>query len=235
MKRLALMAASAVLAGGLALSAAPGTMAQPINCTAHVLDATAAQEVKTDVVQRATDNLRRVVPSADVYVQAYEQIPGGSVETFWQLGQEQCANWRAESGNRPKDNVFVVVYGRDVDDLGFFYGYGFMPVVYNKHDEVMKAVRSHLGPAWSQVNSDFVTTAMTEPLRQTSVLATKVPWHYYSEESGVYTPPTYVEPSGYEPTDWKATFRVIGYVVGGFLAAGLLLWLVSPLIRRSVE
>jgi hypothetical protein len=194
MKRFMRVLASAVLSIGVVLSAAPSAQAQQpvINCSAHMLDATAQQGIDIAYVNRHVDMFKSRVPTTKIYVQAYEQMPGGSADAFWKMAKQQCANWLDPSGTRVKDNIFVVVYGHNVDSVGLFHGYNLDITMAYEDLSIANGVASNLGPERSQVNPDYVSQALVQSLLSMRFYVQQS--HWFSK--GAYHPPAYADTGG---------------------------------------
>ena len=219
-KALALAVAAALLL------VVPTAQAQPIDCSSHVLDATASGGIATAQVSKQVAMLQDIYPDVNVYAQAYEHLPGGSMSAFKDLAR-QCGNWRSKSSDRFHDNLLVVVYGRDVDRVGMIYGHGLDSAVEQRElDEIMNAVNSSLGSNLSHVNPDYATTAIVDALRGTqSMLADHLSmqsklWH---TNITVFEPEPYVDPnSTHEDPDPRQIAMIMFYIVlGSALVFGL--------------
>jgi hypothetical protein len=233
MKRLILLLVATVMSVGLLLSGTPGAQAQPIDCSTHVLDATVRQGIYKAGVERQVNSLRAVDPTADVYVQAYEQLPGGTPDAFWALAQQQCANWFDASGTRVKDNVLVVVYGHDIDDVGLYAGNDLELGFRQYRESTMNGMHSNLGPnAPSSVNPDYVTEALTEAVRATELYVRQS--LFFDKVEGVYHPPVYFDPNAsHKQTGPRELAGIMIGVVAFFTLVGLVAWGLQAAVRRS--
>lgn len=237
MKRFVRLFAAAVLSFGAAISLATSAQAQDINCSAHVLDATAAQGVSTDQIERQIVLLQEEYPRAEVYAHAYEQLPGGTVTAFQAKAKQQCGNWFDTSGERLRDNVMVVVYGHDTDKVGVLYGYHFESVVTALELEyIMNGVNSSLGPDKSQVNPDYVTSAIKDALRSTE-------WQIdgysndraklYQKPLTPYDPPPFQDANDFHEDPHAGQLAaVIAAVIVGALALGVVFSAVGNFAKR---
>jgi hypothetical protein len=219
---------------GVTLSGAAVAQADPIDCQAHFLDATAASGIDANFVNYAVGRLKEVAPTADVYVQAYQQTPGGSPDAFWELGKQQCANWLDPSGTRVGDNMVMVVYGSDVDDIGLYYGYNFDTLTMSQMETVMTGIRAKLGPNASQVNPNYTAEALYQALSDTRYHLMES--RHFSHADGMYHPPVYVDPNSYHK-DFSPVELVKWIVLtgAGSAAFGLVCWApsgVARLLRR---
>lgn len=214
MKRLMRLVIAAVLPIGMLLFGAASAQAQPVDCTTHVLDATVRQGIDKDFIARQIDALHKVAPTADVYVQAYEQLPVGYTDGFWQL----CPNWRNASGDHVKEDLVLVVYGRDLDQVNVYYGQYYNEAIAPYSSEMMKVSTAHLGPERSQVNSGFLTSALVEPLISTPFYL-KLSAHY-SAADGTYHVPSINADTGLQK-DTAGLIKVLVIVILGFALLGV--------------
>lgn len=97
-------------AGLIALGAAPMASADTITCNGAVVDTTNAHVLDTSKVEQSIKGANAY--GADVYVRAFQNMPGGNADAFWKMGLQQCSNWRSPDGNA-KPNVILVVFGMD--------------------------------------------------------------------------------------------------------------------------
>lgn len=227
MKRLVRLVIAAVLPIGMLLFGAASAQAQPIDCTTHVLDATARQGVDTDFINRQITTLHKVAPTADVYVQAYEQLPSGYADEFWQL----CPNWRNASGDYPKEDLMLVVYGRDVDQVSVYYGQYFDEAIAPYRTGMMSMSNVNLGPDKSQVDSSFLTSALIEPLISTPFYL-KLSAHY-SAADGTYHLPSITTDTGTQE-DTADLIRVIVIVIIGFSLLGVIAMPLERAINKRI-
>lgn len=230
MKRFVQLLAAVALSIGAALFGASSAHAQPIDCFTHVLDATEGQRLGKDikVVSKAVESMKAMYPTADIYVQAYEYLPGGNIEGFWQVAQ-QCENWSAEASDYPRYNVFVVVYGHNVDQLGIFYGNGFeagsTPSI---RTHILTDASRGLGPETSQIDPAYIASALRDAVAMNSYYLENAPYFH----DGIYSPPTEIGITGHEDNDPTQIAGIIFCVVLGFIVVGIVLSFVEPPIRR---
>jgi hypothetical protein len=226
MKRFMKWFAAAVLPVAIALSIAPSAQAQESDCATHVLDATAARGISTDQIERQIGMLQESYPGANVYVRAYEQMPGGSSEVFLSQALAECPSWRSESGDRLADNTMIVVYGHDVDQISVLYGYHFRSVIsYRDHEYMINGISAGIGPTKSFVDPNYTTSAIVDALRATQshvVGYNRDLAKLYGKEVKAYAPAPYVDPNSFaEESDPKDVAGVAALVVVSFLAFGL--------------
>jgi hypothetical protein len=236
MKRLKYLAVAGVVSVMAMMGVTPSAYAgQPtINCDAHVFDATASQGIYKDGLQHQINEMTKVHPAAtgNIYAQAYEYMPGGSVEGFWELAKLECANWFADGSERPKSELLVVAYGRDIDQVSVNYGSDFQVAV-GPHNGVilMNGVNSSLGPQYSQVDPNYITSALSDALRSMRVFVES--GHYFDKKAGIYKPPAYVDPmAGYEPPNWGEVAGMVALTIVGFVIFGLFCWGAQVFFRR---
>ena len=230
MKRFVQLLAAVALSIGAALFGASSAHAQPIDCSAHLLDKTNAQGIWFDTLQPSIKKLQKVYADADVYIQAYEHFPGGGTASEFVELSKQCSNWYAPGSNVPRYNVIVIAYSRGIDDIDVQRGNAFgLTMNYYQLENSMKAVRMGLGPETSQVDPSYITSAFGHALRDAHYFITGQRSYFHD---GVYSPPAEVGITGHENNDPKQIAGIIFCVVVGFLAAGIVLTFVEPPIRR---
>jgi 3D (Asp-Asp-Asp) domain-containing protein len=203
-------------------STAMATARQTIACDTPVFNDTVKHgkfDVDTAFLEREIAMFEAFAPAGTVYAHAYERIPGGSLDAFMEMAREQCPNWGT--------NTVAVVYGRDIDDIGIFKSYGFLPIE-PYEERIMKGVKVGLGPETTQVSSDAVTSVLVDALigaRYYLELSA-----FYDEETGIYTAP--VRPAPYTADEEIPMPLMVLYVLAGFAAFGLVAHLVGKRIRR---
>ncbi len=228
MHRIMRMMMAVVLPIGMLLFGAANAQAQTVDCTSHVLDATVRQDVDTDFINKQIDALYKVVPGAEVFVQAYEQLPDGNTADFWKL----CANWRNAAGDNPKDNLVLVVYGRDVDQVSVYYGYAFETAISPYRNGMMNMANVNLGPDRSQVNGDYLTSALVEPLISTPFyLKTSA---HYSAADGTYHLPPYDPGAGFQ-SDVASLVKVTIIVIVALTLLGIVLRPFERAVNRRID
>lgn len=225
---------AATLSFGAALMGAAGAHADtlPINCNAHVLDATTSGGVDTAFIQKKIDSLRAVSPTADIYIQAYQNLPGGGAGQFWQAGLQQCANWRSASGNRAADNVLVAAYGVDSGELALYYGKDFALAMSTYEEEIRSTVLIELANLNGQPGDlDYVTSGLVQVLMNAEFYIKNS--QYYSEVDGIYYPPVtsvpVVDEFRFEPTEFIKASGLGLLLIVGF---GLLVVVLSPAAKH---
>lgn len=228
MKRLMRLVIAAVLPIGMLLFGTASAQAQPVDCTTHVLDATVRQGIDKDFIARQIDALHKVAPTADVYVQAYEQLPVGYTDGFWQL----CPNWRNASGDHAKENLVLVVYGRDLDLVNVYYGQYYEEAIAPYTSGMMNMSYANLGPERSQVDSGFLTSALVEPLISTPFYL-KLSAHYSAADGTYHVPSITVDPGWQKDT--AGLVRVLVVVLVGFALLGVIAMPLERFINKRVE
>ena len=237
MRKITRLFMTALMAVGLALTTVPNAQAdaaaQPIDCFAHVLDATDAQSIDWVLVQQYLDDLKTIAPTADVYLQVYQQLPGGDASGFWQKATVEgtCANWLAPSGDRPNDNLLVMVYGVESGSFGLFYGYGFGASLHQYHNDILPNVAGEFAQsADTHGNTDYLTSGMLQTLINAKFFMKISP--YYSSSDGIYHMPVYKAPNDGTSHDTSDTLKAAGVAVLLVLALGLIVALVAKLLWR---
>ena len=101
-------------AGGLlAFLLAPTASADAINCSAKIVDTTSAHVLDAAKVESAIRTVE--THGADVYVRAFENMPGGNADAFWAQGLQQFANPLGHPVNLKHDVVNVLVSSATVE------------------------------------------------------------------------------------------------------------------------
>ena len=114
-----------LLAVFCALFIAPSAQAQPIDCSAHILDKTSEQGIWFDTLEHSIREVKKIYSAADIYIHAYDYLPGGgSVPGFENLSG-RCSNWFVEGSTIPRYNVLIVAYGQRDNLMSIQYGGAF--------------------------------------------------------------------------------------------------------------
>ena len=221
MKRIGWLVATVLMMSILWVPSASAT--QSLNCSEQVFDNTAEQGVSeySDVIMRHINMFKEIAPFADIYVHAYAQMPSDSQV-------KQCANWYDADG-RMKDDVMVMIYGQDVDNVLRLYGENFR---IGEDRFTPYSVAAMLGPDASQKDPAYIVQALVQP-----ILATKTTIKlsdYYSTADGLYRPPSATHVMGSDRNELTVQERgvLIAVVIGSFLGLGLVLYLCERLFRR---
>lgn len=238
MKRLKYLAVAGVVSVMAMMGVTPLAAAgQPtIDCNTHVLDATASQGIYKDGLQHQLNLMAEVYPASEghIYAQAYEYMPGGSVEGFWELAKLECSNWFAE-GERPMTQLIVIAYGRDIDQVSVNLGSDFQMAV-GPHNGVvmMNGINSSLGPQYSQVNPNYITSALSDGLRALRVFVKSA--HYFDKSEGIYKPPAYNGTGLHvETVSAQKVAGMVALTVVGFVIFGLFCWGAEVFLRRVFD
>lgn len=225
---------AAALSIGAAFIGSPIAQAdtQSINCTANVLDATDSQGVDTAFLERELSSLKSVAPMTDVYVQAYQDLPGGNAGSFWKAALLKCSNWRDADSGLIKSNVLVAAYGVDGGDFSLHYGRDFAHSLMTYDDEFRKPIYIELANLnGSSGDLDHVTSGLVQVLLGTSFYVRSSP--HSSNDLGIYMPPAYVneivEEYEFEPFDFAVVLAVSMLLVAG---GGLIILMLAPIGRR---
>ena len=225
---------AAALSIGAAFMGSPIAQAdtQSINCNANVLDATDAQGVDIAFLERELNSLKSVAPMTDVYVQAYQDLPGGNAAAFWKAGLLKCSNWRDAESGLIGDNVLVAAYGVDDGDFSLHYGKNLAHSLLTYDNEFRKPIVIELANLnGSSGDLDYVTSGLVQVLLGTNFYVRSSP--YSSNDLGVYMPPTYtaqvVEEYEFEPFDFAVAVAVSLLLVAG---GGLIILMLTPIGRR---
>lgn len=179
----------------------------PATCTAPVVDTTSAQVLDVPKVEAAISEANKT--GADIYVRAFQTVPSGSLDAYWQASVSDCANWRNGTGANavPKGNMVLVAFSMDHKSAVFY------------------------GPAYNQTIGDGAATnvrnEMNGFLKGGDFTGGVV---HAVQKLGILTDPTAKQSSG-EPIDWSWTIWLLWIFLG---LIGLAVIVVLAIILRRV-
>lgn len=160
------------------LISAPSALADTIECSQKIVDATRDKVLDTTAILAAVDGVE--AQGADVYVRAFETTPGGNADAFWEQGLDQCSNWRTPGGT-PKANVIVVMFGMDRTSGIFFNASSFSSL----QDRFGSIMSEDMGPNF---RSEEFTAGITSSLNSIArEIDPNKPAPQQADYSGVWT------------------------------------------------
>jgi uncharacterized membrane protein YgcG len=152
-KRLATSVVISLLVVLLGFLIAPYANAEPsLACTAVVMDETDKKVLDIARIENVASGLESV-RGAQVYVRAFQKMPGGSTDAFFRSQQASCAEWYA-------DDIIVVTFGMDRTS-GIYFG--------PKHDALEDAYETiRINELGDNLRKGDFTTAVVAALDEIS-------------------------------------------------------------------